>query len=135
MKRIFLLALLAVLTLGLYACGGDGSDDGWKDPSEYGDGEAYTEIDDEDVTSITVFKNLILLFKESSNTIFRWGKAIFNGIPGKPAPVPISITFCTLFMSIAFTIDILSTKCFSLTSSYSVIPVKFITLFHSTRSS
>ena len=56
MKKLILLALLAVLTVGLNACGG-GSDDEYKDPSDYGDGEAYVEIDDEVVKSITVFKN------------------------------------------------------------------------------
>ena len=56
MKKVFLFALFSFLALGLMACGG-GDDDGWVDPSEYGDGEAYVEIDDEDVTSITVFKN------------------------------------------------------------------------------
>ena len=56
MKKVFLFALFSLLALGLMACGG-GDDDGWVDPSEYGDGEAYVEIDDENVTSITVFKN------------------------------------------------------------------------------
>ena len=40
---------------------------------------------------ITSFKKIILLFKESSRVIFLLLSAIFIGMPGKPAPVPISI--------------------------------------------
>ncbi len=57
MKKIFSLALLSALVLSVASCGGSNDDTGWVDPSDYGDGEAYKEIDDENVTSITVFKN------------------------------------------------------------------------------
>ena len=32
------------------------------------------------------------IVKESNKTTVKFGKIIFNGIPGNPAPVPISIT-------------------------------------------
>ena len=43
--------------------------------------------------SITSFKNVHLFFKESTKVTFKLGKTIFKGIPGKPAPVPISHNF------------------------------------------
>ena len=64
--------------------------------------------------------------------IFKFGKAILSGMPGKPAPVPKSITVSSRFKLIARIKEILSRKCFSNTSSHSVIPVRFITLFFST---
>ena len=62
--------------------------------------------------SITSFIKLIRLFKESNRTIFICGNAIFNGIPGKPAPVPKSKTFIPSSISTAYTNDKLSRKCF-----------------------
>lgn len=59
MKRIISLLLIFLLSLALFGCdgnienggnGGNGNEGG-------GDGSAYVEIDDEDVKSITVFKN------------------------------------------------------------------------------
>ena len=69
---------------------------------------------------------------KSSKTMFNCGNAIFNGIPGNPAPVPISITVLILEKSHTFTDARLSRKCFATTSSYSVMAVRFMTLFHST---
>ena len=42
-------------------------------------------------SSTTSCKNFTRLFKESSNVNFNSGQNIFNGSPGKPAPVPTSI--------------------------------------------
>ena len=80
-------------------------------------------------SSITLFKNFNLLFNESNNVICKCGNIIFIGIPGKPAPVPTSIIFFDWFISKILTTNKLSIKCLIITSSYSVIDVKFITLF------
>ena len=52
-------------------------------------------------------------------------------IPGKPAPVPTSIILIVSLKSIILAIEMLSIKCFIITSFGSVILVKFITLFFS----
>ena len=57
-KRILAAILMCLVSASLFAC--DGSDRGTEDyfyDESVGDGEAYYEVDDEDVTSITVFKN------------------------------------------------------------------------------
>ena len=61
-----------------------------------------------------------------------FAKAIFKGIPGNPAPVPMSITETSFLRSYTLIRERLSRKCFSMTSSNSVIAVRFITLFFST---
>ena len=38
------------------------------------------------------FKYTILLFNESNKVIFAFGRTILIGIPGNPAPEPMSIT-------------------------------------------
>lgn len=52
--------------------------------------------------SITLFKKFILLFRESKRVTLRLGKTIFKTSPGKPAPVPISISVSFLVKSITF---------------------------------
>lgn len=52
-KKLLLLLFSGLLTVSLTGCGGTGNGD----DVSYGDGEAYNEIVDEDVKSITVFKN------------------------------------------------------------------------------
>ena len=51
---------------------------------------------------MTLSKNIILLFKESSKVTFKSFLTILSGIPGNPAPVPISITLELLDISIFF---------------------------------
>ena len=58
--------------------------------------------------SITIFRKLILLFKESTKVTFKLGNNIFITIPGKPAPVPKSQKLSILFKSITFTMVALS---------------------------
>ena len=74
------------------------------------------------------FKRLLRL---SNNVKFMSGRTIFKGIPGKPAPVPISITFAFLGISYESKTNKLSKKCFTAISFGSKIAVKFIFLFHS----
>ena len=64
--------------------------------------------------SITSFKKLIRLFRESINVISRFGNAIFNGSPGKPAPVPRSmiLKFCSARVGMTRIRERLSRKCF-----------------------
>ena len=82
--------------------------------------------------SITSCRNLIRLFRESNNVTCRFGNAIFNGIPGNPAPVPTSIILYGFSHSFTYPASArLSIKCFRITSSRSVIAVRFITLFFS----
>ena len=58
-----------------------------------------------------------------------------SGIKNMEEPVLLSGTDgCGTKVKLAFVMDKLSAKCLQNTSSYSVIPVRFITLFHSTKS-
>ena len=61
-------------------------------------------------------RKFTLFFRESRRQASRCGNAIFNGIPGNPAPVPISMIVFTFVISTAFTQDRLSRKCFVNTS-------------------
>ena len=51
---------------------------------------------------------LTLLFNESTNVIFKLGYKIFNTIPGKPAPLPISHKVLYSFKFIIFAMVALS---------------------------
>ena len=78
---------------------------------------------------ISSSKNFILLFKLSTSVISFSGASIFIGIPGKPAPVPMSIIFwlfCRCFSIVAE-----SMKCFWMISSGFVMAVRLIFWFHS----
>ena len=83
---------------------------------------------------MTSSKNLILLLSESKRVKSVSGYIIFNGMPGKPAPVPISTTLSVFLKEYTQFTARLSTKCLITTSLYSVIPVRFINSFHSHRS-
>ena len=56
------------------------------------------------------------------------------GRPGNPAPVPTSITVLAFFTASDLKAFIQSIKCFLITSSSSVIAVRFIFSFHSCKS-
>ena len=60
-------------------------------------------------SSITAFKNLILLFNESSNVTFRCGNAILSGNPGESRPRTNIDHLIYLAISMTFTIERLST--------------------------
>lgn len=67
-KRIFVITLICLISFFLFSCDGSNkqTDDYFYDES-VGDGEAYYEVDDEDVTSITVFKNDWSVFNTARN--------------------------------------------------------------------
>ena len=71
------------------------------------------------------------MISEACRTNFFSGNTIARGIPGKPAPVPTSITNSAFLTSSESTAMSESTKCFSINSSLSVIAVRLSFSFHS----
>ena len=80
-----------------------------------------------DASSFITFS---LLFNESARTNFLSGLTIARGIPGNPAPVPISIIESASMYSLKLYERTESTKCLLMNSSLSVIAVRLIFLFH-----
>ena len=82
----------------------------------------------------TSCRNTSRLLSESSSVSSMSGRMILTGSPGKPAPVPTSMSFAPFLISTAFKSVRLSTKCLTTASCGSVIAVRLTTSFFSSRS-
>ena len=71
------------------------------------------------------------MLRLSRSVTFKSGRRIFIGSPGKPAPVPTSMTLAPSGSFRYFKTSMLSKKCFTATSRGAVIEVRFTFSFHS----